>query len=189
MHSGGQNSWIAVLTLEEWQILSDRKKWVRKGQRRGLVFIEMGIFGSEHGQGKHHGLSGTGSIKGKAGKEQGSKGIQPCWAETATGMALISSFHLLALSELTRVVGAKFQSIKWTWVASVLHRNTDWLDKTAEFSWNCRGKGDKLKFGLEHWSQQQLYIMWLRDVMPWSTNKCIFTSHPENLTDFFLKMS
>lgn len=71
------------------------------------MFIKMGIFGSEHGQGKCHGLSGTGSIKRKAGKEQGSKGIQPCWAETATGMALISSFHLLTLSRADKGGGSK----------------------------------------------------------------------------------
>lgn len=69
--------------------------------------MKMGIFESEHAQGKHHGWSGTGRIKGKAGEEQGSEGAQPCWAQPATGMALIPSFNLLALSRADKGDRAK----------------------------------------------------------------------------------
>lgn len=130
----------------------------------------------------HHSLSGTGSMKGKAGEEQGSEGTQPCWAQAQLWFQLFICWHC---PELTRGTGAKFQSVKWKWAASALCRNTEWLDKTAEFSENYRVKVEKLKFGLEHQSQQQLYIMWLSDVMPWSTNKCIFTSRESQI--FFRK--
>lgn len=120
--------------------------------------------------------------KSRAQRESSSAGHRQPWAWL--WFHLVICWHC---PELTRVMEVKFQSIKWRWEASVLFRNIDWLDKTAGFNWNYRGEVDKLKFGLEHQSQKQLYIMSLRDVMPWSTKKCIFTSHLDSLRVFFRK--